>query len=74
MISDIIYDIDRNVTTPAREYYFYPYWDEIPEIINILRAAKNSIWRDAPKSQELYEKLKKNKFLKTIVKPLLKSH
>lgn len=74
MISDSIYDVDRNVTTPAREYYFYPYWDEIPEIIKRLRVAKDSIWRDAPKSQELFEKFKKNSLFKTILKPFFKSH
>ena len=46
LFSDTVYDVDRKKTTPACEYYFYPYWDDLPEIRMRLRAEKNKIWRE----------------------------
>lgn len=58
LISDYNYDVDRKVNAPSRELYFYPNWDEIPEIREKLRNEKNRIWR--------------NGSLKTIVKSNVK--
>lgn len=59
LISDTVYDVDRHVSTPACEYYFYPHWDELPQIREMLRNEKNKMWRDAKLSQNLYFKLKR---------------
>ena len=59
LISDDVYDVDRHVSTPACEYYFYPYWDELPKIRKILRDEKNRIWRDTNPYQNLYFKIKR---------------
>lgn len=71
LISDTVYDIDRKVSSPAREYYFYPDWDNLPEIISKLRAAKDSIWRDTTKSQDFVTKLKQYKMFRKIGKTIL---
>lgn len=76
MISDEIFDTDRNKTTPACEYVFYPYWDELPMIRKKLRSEKNKIWRDISKNQKvlsgIINNLRKNRithfFLKKVKK------
>lgn len=72
LISDTIYDVDRKVTSPAREYYFYPYWENLPDVIKKLRAAKDSIWREPTKSQLLISSLKRFQLFKRIGRLLLK--
>lgn len=68
LISDTIYDVDRKVSSPACEYYFYPDWDKLPAIIEKLRNAKDSIWREPSKMQAFIARMKKNKFLKKYFK------
>lgn len=76
LIKDDIYDVDRNVTTLAREYYFYPYWDNLPAIRKKLRVEKDKIWREASESNKkyyyIYRFLSKNRTLKKWLKPLAK--
>ncbi len=68
------YDIDRKLTSPTREYYFSPHWDNVDSIIQDFRNEKDKIWRNAPRSVEIKEKyLRKVKnlavgILKTIKK------
>ena len=46
LISDFNFDVDRKVNAPSRELYFYPHWDEIPKIREIMRKEKDRIWRN----------------------------
>ncbi len=46
LFDDWSYDVDRNVKTPSRELYFYPEWENLPEIRIKMRAFKDDIWRD----------------------------
>ena len=64
LISDTVYDIDRKVSSPACEYYFYPYWNDLPAIREKLRNEKDRIWREPTRKQVLIEKLKKIGFVK----------
>ena len=50
------YDPDRKITSPVRDYYFSPHWNNVEEIAAVFRTKRAEIWRDAPKSQELKEK------------------
>lgn len=70
LISDAVYDIDRKVSSPACEYYFYPYWDKLPAIREKLRNEKNRIWREPTKKQILIERLKKIGFVNIIGRQL----
>ena len=73
LIADNVYDTDRYVTTPACEYYFYPYWDDLSEIRSMLRKEKKRIWREADFLTEFYNKI--NQRIKPIhakIKRLLK--
>lgn len=74
LISDDIYDVDRKLVSPAREYYFYPEWDKLPEIRTKLRAEKDKIWRDINKRQKVLMNvtglLKKNKLIHGLLKGL----
>lgn len=74
LIHDDIYDVDRNATSPAREYYFYPEWDELPAVRQELRAEKNRIWRDVNSRQKgimaIMNSLRNNKLTHAILKPL----
>lgn len=58
LIDDETYDVDRHVMVKSRELYFYPYWDKLPEIRNVLRAKKNEIWRNETIVQAVYGKSK----------------
>jgi hypothetical protein len=68
LVSDTIYDVDRKVSSPAREYYFYPDWDKLPAIIEMLRNAKDSIWREPSKMQAFMSRMKQNIFIKKYFK------
>jgi len=46
LISDRWFDVDRKVFVESKEEYYYPLWDELPEIRRIMRAEKNRIWRN----------------------------
>lgn len=48
------YDVDRQVTSLAREYYFYPLWDEVESVLKEFRQKKDEIWRDGTLKQSLY--------------------
>lgn len=50
----LFFDVDRKVSSLTREYYFYPCWDDIPELLNGFRALKKTIWRDGSIKQNLY--------------------
>ena len=58
LIEDSVYDYDRHVTTPSKEMYLYPYWDELPEIRDYFRQTKNAIWRDGTFSEEIKPRIK----------------
>lgn len=70
LIADIVFDIDRNVSSPAREYYFYPYWDELPAIREKLRNEKQRIWREPSKKQKVITSIKNMRILSFLRKPL----
>lgn len=58
------YDVDRRLTSPTREYYFSPHWDDVDEIILDFRAERSKIWVNAPFYVEFKEKyLRKAKFI-----------
>ena len=46
IMEDYVYDVDRKITAPSRELYYYPDWDKLPEIREVMRAEKNRIWRN----------------------------
>ncbi len=60
-------DPDRNIKSPVREYYYSPYWEQIPEILINFRNEKDKIWRNASKSIELKEAISR-KLKNTVVK------
>ena len=74
LFSDTIYDVDRKKTSPACEYYFYPFWNELPGIRVHLRAEKDKIWRELSGFKKMvYEMglyINRVSFLSFILKPL----
>lgn len=46
LITDHKYDTDRHLSCPTAEMYFYPYWDELPAIREMLRNECKKIWRE----------------------------
>lgn len=46
LITHYIFDTDRHLQTDLKEVYFYPYWDEIETIKEIMRTEKARIWRN----------------------------
>lgn len=70
--SDRTYDVDRKVVNISRELYFYPYWDELPEIRKKLQSVKNSIWREPSVKQQLISKFRGSVFFQKVLRPLAK--
>jgi hypothetical protein len=66
LFDDWGYDVDRKVKTPSRELYFYPEWDNLPEIRTKMRALKDEIWRDEDKTREAI--YRSAKFVKRLMK------
>lgn len=64
LMDDKSYDIDRKLYVVSREEYYYPRWDELPQIRNIMRAEKNRIWRNG----DFKVVLKSN--IKDVLRPL----
>ena len=50
------YDPDRHLTSPIREYYYSPYWDDITIILKNFREKRNEIWRIGSWREEFKEK------------------
>lgn len=46
LISNDYDDKDRKACSPAIDYYFYPFWDDLDEIRKIVRAEKCRIWKN----------------------------
>lgn len=53
LITDYVYDVDRHVTSPLRELYFYPYWDEIDDARSRLRNELQKVWKNGTFIEEL---------------------
>lgn len=51
-------DEDRHVSSPKREYFFYPEWDSIPQILQELRNEKDRIWRTGSAKQICYNRFR----------------
>jgi hypothetical protein len=45
-MEDYVYDTDRKIRAPSRELYYYPSWDELPEIRRLMREEKDRIWKN----------------------------
>lgn len=71
LIVDEVVDIDRNVLVKSRELYFYPYWDTLPQIRSLLRNAKQEIWREPTRKHLIMAKIRSNKIIRFLLKPLL---
>lgn len=72
LIRDEVWDVDRHVMVKSRELYFYPYWEELPEIREKLRAERKKIWREPSTKQIIVGKLKKNKIVRLLGLPFIK--
>jgi len=46
LITDHKYDPDRHLSCPTAEMYYYPYWDELPKMRELLRKERIRIWRE----------------------------
>lgn len=53
LITDSKYDVDRHLSCPTAELYFYPHWDKLPNIRNEMRQECIRIWREG----NLYDKI-----------------
>ena len=57
------YDPDRKITSPIRDYYFSPYWDQVEKLVVPFRQTKAEIWRVGTWKEETKAKyLRKLKF------------
>lgn len=54
LITDFKYDVDRHLSCPTAELYFYPYWDILPEIRFEMRTERRRIWREGTLSDKIH--------------------
>lgn len=54
LITDRIYDVDRHLSCPLQEMYFYPHWKDLPAIRQEMRAYKNEVWREGTFFEKLH--------------------
>lgn len=71
LMFDEVLDVDRHVMVKSRELYFYPHWDELPGVRELLRKAKAQMWREPSKKQKVFSMIKKNKIIRKLGAPLL---
>ena len=64
LMDDYVYDADRKIKAPSRELYYYPQWDQLPEIRQKMRTERNRIWKDGSTAVSLKSSLKE------LVKPV----
>lgn len=76
LINDWYDDPDRKSKCLASELYFYPYWEELPDVRNIMREKRLSIWREPSFREMLFivikEGLSKNKIARMLFSPIKK--
>ena len=58
IMQDYIVDIDRQVKSPLRELYFYPFWNEAEKQREYFRNIRNSIWKEGSFREEFIPSLK----------------
>ncbi len=46
LMDDILFDVDRKINIVIREEYYYPHWEQLPEIRKIMREERCRIWRN----------------------------
>ena len=56
LLQDKVFDPDRKIISPIREYYFSPHWDDVADIVNSFRCVRDKIWRVGTVKEELKEK------------------
>lgn len=74
IISDWYDDPDRKCKSLASELYFYPYWEKLPTVREIMRAKKDTIWKEPGRTEKTFIALKewanKNKAAKFVLTPI----
>lgn len=75
LMEDTMFDVDRKVINISRELYFYPLWEELPNIREQLRNERLKFWREENANQKAVGKIRnflnKHKLLKQIVKRIV---
>lgn len=46
IMHDYVYDVDRKIQAPSRELYYYPEWESLISVRDILRKEKDRIWKN----------------------------
>lgn len=58
IMQDFVLDTDRQVKSPLRELYFYPYWDEAEKQREYFRSVREKIWKEGTFKEEFIPSLK----------------
>lgn len=46
LIDDYVYDVDRNLISPSRELYYYPNWNQLKSIREIMKLERDRVWKN----------------------------
>ncbi len=60
-------DFDRGCKTDIRQVVLYPYWDQIPQVVEEMRAIVHSFWQVGPWWYELKEKVKQQQYIRNLL-------
>ena len=58
LMEDYVYDTDRKINAPSRELYYYPDWESLDKIRELVRAEKNRLWKDGSRAIVIKSKVK----------------
>ena len=53
LLNHYVVDEDRYVIAPVKELYFYPYWNDIPEVVSTFRKEFLKVWKNTDKKSEI---------------------
>lgn len=69
-----MYDTDRKVINISRELYFYPHWNDLSHIREILRNERVKMWKELNKKEKIIfsiiNRLRNNKITHAILLPV----
>lgn len=74
LMEDTMYDTDRKVINISRELYFYPHWNDLSHIREILRNERVKMWKELNKKEKIIfsiiNRLRNNKITHAILLPV----
>lgn len=74
IMGDYFHDVDRNNDCLSSELYFYPYWETLPDIRDLMRKKIKDIWREPSNKEKCFrlikDRFRRNKLARAVFLPV----